>query len=209
MSLLGSWYPLRSKSKTVLGPFLWRQLSPQPSTWSAHRRNQVDIKFHSQNPGAPQVPEGAVQCGEAASSWPQSSRSSRCALLVCLFIRGIKSAPQGMPFHLCAPSHSRAGWGASKEASASFAFWPLNFLMFWLFSVTVSYSSWGNQFSLLEERNWDSGASWWESISMDNGQKPRPPRKYSPTQWEDPLLWAGSDPSLKTLVQQPGNGLSS
>lgn len=63
MSFLGPWYPLlRSKSKTqCYGPSSGDSYEPTPPPGAPTQRNQVDIKLHSQNPEAPQVPEGAVR----------------------------------------------------------------------------------------------------------------------------------------------------
>lgn len=106
----GPWYPLlRSEAKTVSWPFLWE--SPRLCFWA--QRKRVDIKLHSSN----QQATGSRGTGwEAMCSWPDSLKSP--------FTRGTACA-QEYALSPVSPLHSRAGWGASVEASASFAFLAL------------------------------------------------------------------------------------
>lgn len=142
VSLLDPWYPLlRSKSKTQChGPS--SRDSPRltlPSGAPREIKWILNFTVRTQRPQRFQK----RQCGEEASSRPQSSKSSHSALLVCLFARSTASAPQGMPFRQCALHTPEQAEECLCRPQPVLPFWLWD-LMFWLFSITVSYSSWGN-----------------------------------------------------------------
>lgn len=88
----------------------------------------MDIKPHSQKPETPQVPEEAVQeVGTFLAS--VLKELTLCTPSVCL-IRGTKSVPQGMPFHLVPLHTPQQAEERLWRLPPVLPFWLLNFLMF-------------------------------------------------------------------------------
>lgn len=134
----------------------------------------------------------------------QSSKSSQCAVAVS-FIRVSASVPRNALSPVCPFILPSRRGSVYIEASTSFAFLSL-ILCFTFFSITVSYSSWGNQFSLYE-RNGTAGQIG-ERAFLWTVVRKQFTKYYSSTQWEGPLL-NGLQPLFKNFcaaARLPGPG---
>lgn len=141
MSLLDPWYPLlRSKLQTQCqDPSFRDSLRHHTSTWSA-QRHQMDINFTWKTQRPQRFQNSSVGRKHPPSL---SSQGAHTAHYRVPLHQGTASVPQGMPFRQCALHTPKQAEECLWKPQPVLPFWLWN-LMFWLFSITVSYSSWGN-----------------------------------------------------------------
>lgn len=151
------------------------------------------MKLHSQKPEALKVPRGPERGGGLPAS--VLKELTPCTTSVPLH-QGTASGPQGMPFHQCALHTPEQAEERLRRPQPVLPFWLWN-LTFWLFSITVSSSSWGkHSFPSMGEE-----LGQWGKLVREHfyGQwsETKITTRYSPTQCLRPAVTGGLRPLFK------------